>query len=215
MTNDKQNLFLLIEPHGMSYELPSGNVTAMSEFFTLTFSGGEAVGLFLSRVDAEICRQLLNLQCSNGRKNNYQLVLAEGHWFDQFKKVGNNPKCHLVTSFLLDEKNRMLAMSGGTFSLLHVGINSEDMQWLLLGGNKPGDDILSYVQERFACMGEPQYIEELNALNNLDERSLARLASRAVLEIGTSMSTEHAGIPVIFSPRRHRWVELALGGRHG
>ena len=209
-----QNFYLLGESCGTIITLPFFRAKRVAEFLTIKFPGGEAVAIFLSRLDAEICRQYMNLQSDNGKKNAFELIVHQDERVQVFKKMGNQAY-HLVCGFISDAKNKKLVIQGGCYSFMHFGLYPDDNEWLLWGGRKPTRDILKSVQETFSKVGELGYINELKTLDELDAQSLAQLARDAILKIGTSIQKQNGVIPVVFSPRRRKWVKLNFGGSNG
>lgn len=207
------NTYLLGETQQSVMCMASGLIAPITEFMTISFTGGEAVALFNSRLDAEICREYLNRQNHEGKRNQYELV-ANTDSRVQILKIIGNPPARLVVGFVADQVARKLVVQGGLYSLMHFELHSADQNWLLNGWKKPPHSVMDSVRREFSRMGEPDYQDELAELGKLDEKNLASLAKLAVLQVG-SLPAGNPRIPVVFSPRRKGWVELNLGGRHG
>lgn len=202
------NFYLLGEPRGTYLTSPVGDPTDVTEFFVIGYPGGEAIGIFISRLDAEICRLYLNRQNHDDRRNEYEMVGHKDRRVAIIKKSKIAiPPCHLISGFVADAKTRKLVLQGGCYSLMHAGLFADDQNWLLWGEEKPQRDILSFMQKSFAACGEDGYLEELRELDGLDGQNLMKLAQIAVLQIGV-MTSGTPTIPVFFSPRREGWIEL-------
>lgn len=212
-----KSFYLLGEHQGTLITTPQLEVTQVTEFQTIGFSVGgvehEATAVFLSRLDAEISRQYLNRQNHEGSRNQYELVANTDSRVQILEKSGN-PLARLVVGFVLDETTRQLVVQGGLYSLMHFGLQIDDQNWLLNGGEKPAHSMMESLQAEFAKMGEPTFLDELAELEKLDQKSLVSLAKLAVLQVG-SLPVGNPTIPAVFSPRRKGWVELNVGGRHG
>ena len=77
LNQSHQKFYLLGEPKGVVAVLPSGKLSQITDFHTLNDDenmSGQAIAIYLSRLDAEIHRQYLNLQCDEGQKNNFALI---------------------------------------------------------------------------------------------------------------------------------------------
>jgi len=205
--------FLLGEVHGALMSLPSGQITPVTEFVTIGYSGGEAVAVFASRLDAEICRQYLNQRNQHGSKNRYQVIVNSDQRVGILKRTGN-PPARLIVGFVVDHVTHKLVVQGGLYSLMHYDLHMADQHWLLCGGAKPDYSVIDSVRRDFLMMGVPNYLDELTEIESLDEKSLVDLAKLAVLQIG-SLSSGVPAVPVVFSLRHKSWIELKVGGQHG
>jgi hypothetical protein len=214
---EDKSFYLLGEMRGTAITIPQLEATEVTEFLTIGFPIGgvehEAVAVFMSKLDAEICRQYLNRQNHEGSRNTYELLANTDSQVQIIKKTGNRP-ARLVVGFVLDQTTRKLVVQGGLYSLMHFDLHATDQDWLLNGGQKPAHSVMESVRREFLRMGEPGYQDELAELEKLDEKSLISLAKLAVLQVG-ALPVGNPTIPAVFSPRRQGWAELQVAGRHG
>lgn len=201
----KQQFFLLGEPRANIFEIHSGAVTEITEYFAIVNSGYNAVAIFLSRLDAEICRQFLNSQYLEGQQNRYEIVGYQNDRLKTIRMIRNSP-CQFVVGFVLDQ-SRKLFIQNGCISLMHFKLNPGDVDWLIFDGNKPERDIASTVFSTFSSVREEKYLRELSELQFLDVGALEDMAREAVRQIGV-MRTGNPTIPAVYSPYRKRWIDL-------
>ncbi len=199
MKPSSPNLYLLGEEHGSVMYLESGQIQHLiTEFMTIDY----AIALFVSRLDAEICKQYLN-QCD---QNRYKVLVNSNQRVGIIKEVGDTP-ASLVVGFVLDQATGTLVVQGGIYSLMHFSLNPDDQSWLLDGGSKPAVSVIDSARRTLSQMGGHTYIDELEELEKLDEKSLSNLAKIAVQQAGI-LQSGNPTIAAVFSPRRKAWIEL-------
>lgn len=214
MNNEnKQKVYLLGEQSGVVTSFKLNKTTVVTEFFTISFTGGESIGLFLSKLDAEICRQYLNTQEHEGKKNKYELITCNDSRVEILRDFEKLP-FRLITGFVLDAHSKKLVIQGGCYSVMHFGLSDDESKWILWNENRPEQNTLSLLRSLFLHVGEGGYIEEIEMLNDMDQHSLENLAKEAVIQNGL-LPKGIASKPAVFSPSRKRWIELNLGGPYG
>lgn len=207
MSNEIVKQFVLLgERSGKLISLRSGSVTEITEFFAIHNAGYNAVAIFLSRLDAEIFRQLLNSQHHDGQQNSFEIVGYKDSRLEIIRIIGNSPFV-LVVGFMLDHSLRKLVIPKACYSPMCLELHPSDVDWLFFDGKKPERDITSAVFSAFSSVGEEKYLRELGELQFLDVGALEDMAREAVRQIGV-MRTGNPTIPAVYSPYRKRWIDL-------
>lgn len=207
------NLYLLANPQGrliipnIAIDLP------VADFFTVVDKEAETIAIFMSKLDAEICRQVFNHQTNNGKFSKFGLMGEKDQCVSILTKFGELPYS-LVTCFAINNQNRNFIIDDENISFTCFAINKENENWILRDHKKPTFDIFANVEYLFHSAGENDYLDELQGIETLEQHLLEEMAKEAIFQIGKLQPGEGTN-SVVFSPSRKKWIELKQGGFNG
>ena len=204
------SLYVLAEKRGTQIEAPSGASQALVEVLTLQHhSIGECFALFLSPVDAAICKQYLNRQHHEGQRNRYEMrIHSDPAVVNCIKTVGRatQMRASLVSGFATDNSGK-LVVQAGLYSLVHMPLLAGDMNWLFAGGPKPKPDVLTSAYAGIAQYGAADHQDDINRLDMMEPEAINKIAEIALAQIGARTAGTGTGFS-LYSPSRQAWRRL-------
>ena len=204
------SLYVLAEKRGVQFDAQSGASRPMVDLLTLKHARfGERFALFLSQVDAAICKQYLNRQQHNGFTNDYELrIHSDPAVVACIKTIGwaTQMMASLVVGFATDEAGNLVVQSG-LYSLVHMPLLAGDMNWLFAGGQKHKPDVLTSAYSFIAQRGAPDYQDDINRLDKMRPDEVNRIAEMALTQIGVKTTGTGNGLS-LYSPSRKAWRRL-------
>jgi hypothetical protein len=205
------SLYVLAEKRGTQIDGRSGAAQPLVELLTIQHPRvGECFALFLSPVDAAICKQYLNRQRHDGLKNDYEMrVHSDPAVVHCIKTLGaaTQMKASLVSGFATDAAGK-LVVQGGLYSLVHMPLLAGDMNWLFAGGPKPRPDVLTSAYEQISRYGALDHPDDINRLDMMEPEAINKIAEIALAQIGAKTAGTVNGFSV-YSPSRQTWRRLA------
>ena len=205
------SLYVLAEKRGAHIDAQSGTSQESVELLTVQHPRiGEDFALFLSPVDAAICKQYLNRQRHDGQKNQYEMRLhSDPAVVNCIKTVGRatQMRASLVSGFATDDAGK-LVVQAGLYSLVHMPLLAGDMNWLFAGGQKPKPDALTSVYAALAQYGAVDHQDDINRLDMMEPEAINKIAEIALAQIGARTAGTGNGFS-LYSPSRQAWRRLA------
>ena len=204
------SLYVLAEKRGTQIETPSGASQTLVEVLTIQHPNiGECFALFLSPVDAAICKQYLNRQHHEGQKNRYEMrIHSDPAVVNCIQTVGRatQMRASLVSGFATDSSGK-LVVQGGLYSLVHMPLLAGDMNWLFAGRPKPKPDVLTSVYAGIAQYGAADHQDDINRLDTMEPEAINKIAEIAFAQIGARTAGTGSGFS-LYSPSRQAWRRL-------
>lgn len=204
-------LYVLAEKRGTQIDARSGAAQPLVELLTIQHPRvGECFAIFLSPVDAAICKRYLNRQRHAGLKNDYEMrIHSDPAVVNCIKTAGRSTqmKASLVSGFATDATGK-LVVQAGLYSLVHMPLLAGDMNWLFAGGPKPKPDVLTSAYEGFAQYGAPDHEDDINRLDMMEPEAINKIAEIAFAQIGAKTAGTANGFS-LYSPSRQAWRRLA------
>lgn len=204
------SLYVLAEKRGTRIDSQSGAAQPLVELLTIEYlSVRECFALFLSPVDAAICKQYLNRQRHDGERNAYEVRLhRDPAVVNCITTIGRatQMKASLVSGFATDASGK-LVVHGGLYSLVHMPLLAGDMNWLFADGLKPKPDVLTSAYEGIARCGAPDHQDDINRLQTMEPEAIDKIAEIAFAQIGAKTAGTGSGFSV-YSPSRQAWRRL-------
>lgn len=211
VNGNKMSLYVLAEKRGTRIDAQSGASQALVELLTIQHpSIGECFALFLSPVDAAICKQYLNRQRHDGQKNHYEMrVHTDPAVANNIKTVGRatQMRASLVSGFATDASGK-LVVQAGLYSLVHMPLLPGDMNWIFAAAPKPKPDVLTSVYAGIAQYGAPDHQDDINRLDMMEPEAINKIAEIALAQIGAKTAGTGNGFS-LYSPSRQAWRRLA------
>jgi hypothetical protein len=171
---------------------------------------GECFALFLSPVDAAICKQYLNRQRHDGQNNHYEMrAHTDPAVVNNIKTVGRatQMRASLVSGFATDASGK-LVIQAGLYSLVHMPLLPGDMNWIFAAAPKPKPDVLTSVYAGIAQYGAPDHQDDINRLDMMEPEAINKIAEIALAQIGARTAGTGNGFS-LYSPSRQAWRRLA------
>lgn len=113
----------------------------------------------------------------------------------------------LITGFATDKKTGKLFVQGGCYSMAHVPLLKDDMDWLFGTKSRPAIDVVSSAFKELAAHGARNYEDEINRLDLMEPDVLHKVAAIALAQLGALMSGTQGGLSLYY-PSRQAWVKL-------
>lgn len=205
------SLYVLAEKRGTHLDAQSGVVQPLVELMTIQHPRvGECFALFLSPLDAAICKQYLNRQRHNGLKNDYEMwIHSDPAVVNCIKTAGRatQMKASVVIGFATDASGK-LVVQAGQYSVVHMPLLAGDMNWLFAFGLKPKPDVLTSAYEEIARYGAPDHHDDINRLDMMEPEAINKIAEIALAQIGARTAGTGNGFS-LYSPSRQAWRRLA------
>ena len=203
------SFYELAERFGHTLNPRTGGGHDLVELLTLSHGGKTRTALFLSPLDAAICLNYMNKRPAPGETNRYEIRIhsdpAVVMSITTGISVGLRPT--LITGFATDKKTGKLFVQGGCYSMAHMPLLKDDMDWLFGNKSKPAIDVVSSAFKELAARGAKNYEDEINRLDLMEPDMLHKVAAIALAQLGALLSGDQGGLSLYY-PSLQAWVRL-------
>lgn len=205
-------LHVLAEKNIRFLELPSGKKQEVVDLLLIHQRNvSSRFGIFMSPLDAAICKQYLNRQLDDREKENKYEIRSHTDPAVIFNvremgKAFGTCGC-LIPGFAVSESGR-LVVQGNLYSLASMPLLSGDMNWLFGTSPKPSPDVVTSAVAQLEQYGATDHMSDIEMLARISAEDLRKLAALAVSQIGIEAKGTGVGFAV-YSPSRRAWRRLA------
>lgn len=184
------------------------------EFFQPAFllpgsaSPAPHLALFLSPVDAALCKKYMNTRPRQGEDNRYEMALHDAPDVMNAMNyvMSQGARLCLILGFSTDTAGR-LVIRDGCYSLSSWTLTQADLVCLQGLGTKSAHHVLEKAYAVLAEHGADGYEEDIQRLDLEGPPAIHKMAELALAQIGAVKNVQDGGFS-IFSPSQARWRKL-------